>query len=409
MDFDGQKARDFIEKINFPRRTGSKGNVKAFNIIEEDLEKLGYEVKYNEFEYVHSYLREVLAVKIGINLFFFLMVVLSISAGLLLTNPIERFVFLILSIICATVMLALTYFNFNLRYDKYLSEKFSQRLPKKEQYELPSAKNIIIEKKPKNKDIKNKHIILGAHYDTISISYHYLLNSIVYIISAVGTLFLGIYFIILDIFLFIVYPVGPILNIFIINGITLASIVSVAVVMWLATRLHNKSYGAVDNASGVSILMELARILKDTELNYRLSLIFFGVEEEGLLGSIHYVKSNLEDLKEEEVMMISLDTLGTDDQLTYAEGHGYPKNEYSKELIDKIRNAADELGIDIKPQWFPYPSSDHAAFVFQGFKATQLFSRTMIANTKQDTIDKIEVEQLEKIGNLVHKFLMNEN
>lgn len=49
--------------------------------------------------------------------------------------------------------------------------------------------------------------------------------------------------------------------------------------------------GVSDNGSGTSILLEAARILKDVPTEYSVKFIHFSGEEQGLLGSEHYVNN----------------------------------------------------------------------------------------------------------------------
>lgn len=49
--------------------------------------------------------------------------------------------------------------------------------------------------------------------------------------------------------------------------------------------------GVSDNGSGTSILLEAARILKDVPTEYSVKFIHFSGEEQGLLGSTHYVNN----------------------------------------------------------------------------------------------------------------------
>jgi len=49
--------------------------------------------------------------------------------------------------------------------------------------------------------------------------------------------------------------------------------------------------GASDNGSGTAILLEAARILKDIPTEYSIKFIHFSGEEQGLLGSNHYVNN----------------------------------------------------------------------------------------------------------------------
>ncbi|WP_435525179.1 M28 family peptidase [Chryseobacterium indoltheticum] len=46
-----------------------------------------------------------------------------------------------------------------------------------------------------------------------------------------------------------------------------------------------------DNGSGTAILLEAARILKDVPTEYSVKFIHFSGEEQGLVGSNHYVNN----------------------------------------------------------------------------------------------------------------------
>lgn len=53
---------------------------------------------------------------------------------------------------------------------------------------------------------------------------------------------------------------------------------------------ESRSPGANDNASGVSAILEIARVIKNQNLMYPLQFVLFSGEEQGLLGSKHYAK-----------------------------------------------------------------------------------------------------------------------
>jgi Zn-dependent M28 family amino/carboxypeptidase len=53
---------------------------------------------------------------------------------------------------------------------------------------------------------------------------------------------------------------------------------------------YSKAPGANDNASGVSAILEIARILYNKKLDYDLQFVFFSGEEQNLLGSEQYAK-----------------------------------------------------------------------------------------------------------------------
>ena len=67
--------------------------------------------------------------------------------------------------------------------------------------------------------------------------------------------------------------------------------------------------GADDNATGVAVLLEMARIFIDRPLKYPVRLVAFDLEEYGLLGSTAYaqdLKNNQQKLR----LMLSLEMLG---------------------------------------------------------------------------------------------------
>jgi hypothetical protein len=71
--------------------------------------------------------------------------------------------------------------------------------------------------------------------------------------------------------------------------------------------------GADDDGSGIAVLMEAARLLKDKPMQRSVRFILFNLEENGLVGSRAYtlrIKPDLDAGKEKLVGMISMDMLG---------------------------------------------------------------------------------------------------
>jgi aminopeptidase YwaD len=67
--------------------------------------------------------------------------------------------------------------------------------------------------------------------------------------------------------------------------------------------------GADDNATGVAVLLEMARVFASNPLKYPVRLVAFDLEEYGLLGSTAYAKY-LKDKQEKLRLMLSLEMLG---------------------------------------------------------------------------------------------------
>ncbi|MDP9956502.1 hypothetical protein J2X97_002161 [Epilithonimonas hungarica] len=70
--------------------------------------------------------------------------------------------------------------------------------------------------------------------------------------------------------------------------------------------------GTNDNGSGTSIILELARILKDVPTEYSIKFIHFSGEEQGLLGSSRYVSQvvNGTNPKMDIKVVVNLDQVG---------------------------------------------------------------------------------------------------
>lgn len=129
-------------------------------------------------------------------------------------------------------------------------------------------------------------------------------------------------------------------------------------------------HGALDNASGVSGLLEIARAFTRVNPRPRRSILFLSVtaEEKGLLGSEYYAEHPLYPLKDTlaEINMDGLNVLGRTRDVTVI-GLG------NSQLDDYIREVAAEQGRKLRPDPEPekgyYFRSDHFSFAKQGVPA----------------------------------------
>ena len=78
---------------------------------------------------------------------------------------------------------------------------------------------------------------------------------------------------------------------------------------WILTMVLARAPGADDNASGVSALLEVARILSNVTLNHGIIFVPFSGEEQGKWGSTYYT-----DMIDKTVvgldLLINLDMIG---------------------------------------------------------------------------------------------------
>jgi hypothetical protein len=117
--------------------------------------------------------------------------------------------------------------------------------------------------------------------------------------------------------------------------------------------------GAIDNASGSAVVLELAdRFLREPLRHHRVAVAFWDLEEVGLLGSKAYVA----DGGERPALYVNFDVFGWGDTLWMRAG------EADAELVSATRAAtqAAQLGLSAGEQ---YPPTDHRAFLAAGWPA----------------------------------------
>ncbi|GAB3945314.1 M20/M25/M40 family metallo-hydrolase [Spirosoma harenae] len=143
--------------------------------------------------------------------------------------------------------------------------------------------------------------------------------------------------------------------------------------------------GAHDNASGVAINLETARLFASLPKAPRRSILFVGVtgEEMGLLGS-DYFASNPTVPKDKIVSNQTLDMPFFFHPLLDIVPYGAQHSSLDKE----VRQAASYLGIQISPDPIPeqtvFMRSDHFSFVRQGIPALFIKSGSQTGNPNLD-------------------------
>lgn len=160
--------------------------------------------------------------------------------------------------------------------------------------------------------------------------------------------------------------------------------------------------GADDNASGVAVLIELAKVLGAT--NPERSIIFaaFTGEEAGRRGSKYYVANRKQYPAEKVIGMVNLDTvgrLGKGKLLILGAGS-------AKEWVHIFRGAGFVTGVEIEMVPARLDSSDNISFEDAGIPAVQIFSGPHLDyHRPADTADKIDPEGLIKVGSVAREVI----
>ncbi len=131
------------------------------------------------------------------------------------------------------------------------------------------------------------------------------------------------------------------------------------------------SPGADDNATGVAVILEFARITSEMSFPYSIELVLFDEEEWGLLGSYDYV--NRISVNDTIIAMINLDMLGWDGNHDKKVNIHTGNQEYSGALATVAQQCLDylpTLQYSIVTN-SPYPS-DHFPFIQNNLPAIAL-------------------------------------
>lgn len=175
---------------------------------------------------------------------------------------------------------------------------------------------------------------------------------------------------------------------------------------WPDAREGNKGKvhpGADDNASGVAVLIELARVLGKALTPDR-SVIFvaFSGEEAGRRGSKYYVANQKRYPAGQIVGMVNLDTVG---RLGKGKLLVLGVNS-AKEWIHIFRGAGFVTGVEIEAVSERIDASDQVSFEEAGVPAVQLSSGPHLDyHRPTDTADKIDIEGLVKVATVAKEVI----
>ncbi|KQW48100.1 hypothetical protein ASC77_15035 [Nocardioides sp. Root1257] len=155
--------------------------------------------------------------------------------------------------------------------------------------------------------------------------------------------------------------------------------------------------GAEDNASGVAVLLELARVLDG---HPQAVLVAFGGEEPRGPGDLHHFgsKAYVARLGEEGInlrAMVALDRVGVGSIVPLSSVAGTPAA-----LRDRLAAVADEIDV---PTVVEHDSaSDHESFADAGFLAARVGSTPYAGyHSAQDVPAVVERAQLGRVGRLL--------
>ena len=154
--------------------------------------------------------------------------------------------------------------------------------------------------------------------------------------------------------------------------------------------------GAIDNATGVTVLLLLAELLKEYNTDYSLELVFFNGEDYyGAPGQITYLKQN-EGKMDEIALNINIDGAG------YIEGKScFSPFNLPEDMLDLLHEVLWEASNLVEGK--PWYQGDHSVFLQQGCPAIAVSSSWFIDNMEDQDIthtpkDNLSIVNYERVA-----------
>lgn len=163
--------------------------------------------------------------------------------------------------------------------------------------------------------------------------------------------------------------------------------------------------GGNDGASGVSVLLELARTLPD-DLEGEIWLVFFDAEDNGSIPGWQWIMGStafVDQLKDKPDAVVILDMIGDADLNIYYERNSDPA------ISAEIWEQADQLGYG--EQFIPGLKhsmlDDHTPFLEAGIPAVDIIDFDYpYWHTTKDTSDKVSASSLKAVGDTIRAWLV---
>jgi len=367
----------YAKKLSFPRHVGSEGEQKAASFIINFMKEAGYEIKE---EYFHIYFTPWSVLKIGIS---FGLVLLTFSRIFYRTHP---FVSVIFSLAFVAGMM--------------LSDRIwyilLEKKPFKGLLKPATSKNIIA--RPENEPAyKNRlNLFLIAHYDSKSQNLSLPMRILFLIVLILSCLLLS--------YQYMTYAINLKHSPFSIN--LFFSIAAISSIFFLFLKTENKSSGALDNGGSLGVLLSLAEEIKEDVLkNLKITFLFTGAEELGLLGAYAFFQNHEKELKGKESLLLNLDGVGLKGGVRVVSGSGILSAGSKGKLYFYIKRTSQKIGIKTSSfDILPGLMMDHIPFINHGLDTVSLCSvakESLVIHTKNDSIKFLDEKSLEEVLSLI--------
>jgi hypothetical protein len=370
---DEKRIINNLEAFSFPRLSGTEGEIKAFNLAKKKIKDLELEPVVQEFTFSTFFSRVYQKIAFSLAFLLFFILFLNIEAVFFFYSVVIIFIILI-------VLFIITINPEKINFGKILnSQNIFVKLPS------DANNNGNIQEKDNNilfmchLDSKGQRLTIGTRIKSYRI----------WVFSALPM------FIIIILKNFI-YFLKPYIVIFYIIGIIPLILNFYATILIIINTTNNNSDGAIDNASGIAIVLELLNYYIDSKVrlkNYNLWFLFTGAEECGTMGIRHFYNNEIKKLDRKKSLPINFDAIGKNI-------YPFPSEKLAKTnniFLNSFLKNGEKLNFkrNLKRIYFGSHSDggflDKKGFVGIGFGDMASYSYIHSIN---DTVDKVDTTKL---------------
>ena len=374
--YDAKRAYHHITQLAFPRLVGSTGEANAQAYIVQQFTALGLEVSQETFSFTKFPAEVLPRILCGL----FVPVVLSVPwFG-------EQFP----TLVCLACLLSLSVALFFTQWQ----ERFEGL------YDIGRrhySENIIATNGAKQNS-NTPTLLFVAHYDSKSQVLPIAVRAVAYGIAIVGLI-----------------------------GLTIATVIKVITFVWLPDYIvwsvagitifcllllqinftQNHSPGGFDNASGVGVMLEAARVVMARGEKKPVTFLAAGAEEYGMCGALRYIQKHANEYDRNRTYVINLDGLGVGSAVNVVTRYGIPPVRTTRTLVEMFQISGASLGIKVSERYLPIGVGlDSIPIASRGFEVVTLTagdvsSVALKIHSEEDRSDLLDVDSLQQVGVLL--------
>ena len=383
--YETKHAYHHITQLAFPRLVGSTGEANTQDYIVQQFTALGLEVSREPFSFTKFPAEVLPRLLCGL----FVPVVLSVPwFG-------ERFPIPVCLVCLLSLSIALLFTQWQKQFEGLYDVGRRHR-----------SENIVATNGRKPND-NTPALLFVAHYDSKSQVLPIAARAVAYGIAIVGLIVLTIVMVIEV--LTLAWIPDSITLVWLPDFIvwSVAGTTTFCLVLLQINLTQNHSPGGFDNASGVGVMLEVARVVMARGEKKPITFLAAGAEEYGMCGALRYVQKHADEYDQKNTYVINLDGLGVGNSVNVVTRYGIPPVRTANVLAELFRASGESLGIQVLERYLPIGVGlDSIPIASHGFETVTLTAGdvgrvALKIHSKQDRCDLLNMESLQQVGELI--------